>query len=70
MCENEQCTTWDARSRATLLHEYAHAWIEENLDEDGQSAFLELVGLPRWRTNRTHPTNEGWNGPLTPSCSG
>ena len=64
MCDDEDCSTWDTRSRATLLHEYAHAWIDQNLDETTQAGFLELVGVPRWRDDQDPPEERGveWAG--------
>jgi hypothetical protein len=52
-------TTWDNRSRATLLHEYAHPWIDEHLDEATQAEFLDLVDLPRWRDDQDPPRDRG-----------
>jgi hypothetical protein len=51
--------TWDNRSRATLLHEYAHPWIDEYLDEATQAEFLDLVDLPRWRDSQDSPDDRG-----------
>jgi hypothetical protein len=59
MCKNADCTAWSTNSRATLLHEYSHAWIDENLDEKAQATFLELVGLPRWRDHEDPPEERG-----------
>lgn len=48
VCVDKACTTWSPAGRYTLLHEYAHAWMVDNLDEDTQQEFLRFVGLPRW----------------------
>jgi hypothetical protein len=37
--------TW---RRRTLLHEMAHAWINENVGAGNTSAFTELLGLETW----------------------
>ena len=38
-------TTWRKR---TLLHEIAHAWIDQNVSPEDLDAFTELRGLERW----------------------
>jgi hypothetical protein len=56
MCfgEDELCTddadcTEPARiARLNMLHEMAHVWLTENLDEETRQAFLELRGLEQW----------------------
>ncbi len=35
-------------TRDTVLHEYAHAWIESNLDDGDRREFLDLRGLESW----------------------
>lgn len=32
----------------TVLHELAHAWIDENLDADARARFVELRGIAQW----------------------
>jgi hypothetical protein len=41
------------------LHEYAHPWIDEYLDEATQAEFLDLVDLPRWRDSQDSPDDRG-----------
>jgi hypothetical protein len=35
-------------TKDTVLHEYAHAWLESNLDDGDRRGFLELRGLESW----------------------
>lgn len=43
------CLDLDSTSgRRTLLHELAHAWVDEHLDDDERAAFLDLRGLDEW----------------------
>lgn len=37
--------TWRQR---TLLHELAHAWVDQNVDDEDLLAFTELRGLEEW----------------------
>lgn len=47
-CEDTSCTTFELRARHTILHELAHVWMDDHLDDDAQEAFLEFVGLDDW----------------------
>lgn len=47
-CEDAACTQWRPVAGHTLLHEYAHAWMRDNLDEDTRQEFLQFSGLARW----------------------
>ncbi|MFN2318374.1 MAG: hypothetical protein ABR500_01665 [Dermatophilaceae bacterium] len=48
VCVDEVCSTWFQASRHTLLHELAHAWMEEHLTEEEKQEFLTLEGLDQW----------------------
>ena len=43
------CNLTSVSTRATFLHELAHAWILDHVDSAAQSAFLDLVGLEEWQ---------------------
>jgi hypothetical protein len=47
-CADAACTTWQLAAQHTLLHEYAHAWMNEHLDETTRDEFLRFAGLARW----------------------
>jgi hypothetical protein len=38
----------DGWRRRTLLHEVAHAWIDQNVDQTTTAAFMELRGTEVW----------------------
>jgi hypothetical protein len=44
--------------RGILLHELAHAWALDHIDDDLQSQFLELVGLEEWHPDDDLPWAE------------
>jgi hypothetical protein len=48
ICLDDTCADWVASSRQLWLHELAHPWLDEHVDEATRTAFLEFVGLPRW----------------------
>lgn len=48
VCEDTLCRTWARGPRTTLLHELAHAWMNEYIDEHTRTSFLRFEGVPRW----------------------
>lgn len=48
VCADADCSGWTAGAARTLLHEYAHAWMAQNLSATARQAFLDLAGVPRW----------------------
>jgi hypothetical protein len=44
--------------RGIILHELAHAWTLDHIDDDLQSRFLELVGLVEWHPDDGLPWAE------------
>ncbi len=48
ICLDEACLDWANRPRHLLLHELAHPWLHESVDEPTRAAFLEAVGLDNW----------------------
>ncbi len=44
--------SWRAR---TLLHEVAHAWIDQNVTEDTKASFIETRGVDNWADG-----SQGW----------
>jgi hypothetical protein len=48
VCVDETCDTWRLAARHTLLHEYAHPWLNEHVDGATREEFMALVGLERW----------------------
>jgi len=46
--------TWRKR---TLLHELAHAWIDQNVTAESVSAFTELRGLEEWSSREVNWEN-------------
>ena len=47
-CADVACTQWRPAARHTLLHEYAHAWMHERVDEATRQRFLRFSGVDRW----------------------
>jgi ketosteroid isomerase-like protein len=43
------CTEFERSARFGLLHELAHVWLVENLDEEKQVSFMEATGAVTWR---------------------
>lgn len=48
VCADDTCSSWNAPPKHTLLHEYAHAWLDENVTQSTQAQFLDHAGLDRW----------------------
>jgi hypothetical protein len=44
--------------RGIILHELAHAWTLDHVDDDLQSRFLQLVGLDEWHSDADLPWAE------------
>lgn len=42
------CVGGNSQRRETLLHEIAHAWVSEHIDDSGRQSFLQLRGLDSW----------------------
>ena len=42
------CVGGHSQRREILLHELAHAWVSEHIDDAGRQSFLELRGLDIW----------------------
>jgi hypothetical protein len=48
-CGQPECTEIVPGWRAVILHEFAHAWLDAQLDEVDRQRFLDHVGLDTWR---------------------
>ena len=49
VCVDPGCSNWTTIASRTLLHEYAHAWIAQNVTESTREAFMGLAGVSRWQ---------------------
>jgi len=47
MCTGEAAGTME---RKTMLHELAHAWIGEHIDDEQRDAFMSLRRVERWNS--------------------
>ncbi len=47
-CRDDLCTAYRMSARHVLLHEFAHAWMADNLDGEDEARFAEQVGLASW----------------------
>jgi hypothetical protein len=47
-CVDRDCTTWETWAKKAVLHELAHAWIDEHLTAEAIEQFLEVTGMPTW----------------------
>ena len=47
-CQDQACTSWRKWSRATLLHELGHAWMQDNAARDTIGAFLIHANPSTW----------------------
>lgn len=59
VCEDEDCTRWHRRYRHLWLHELAHAWLDDNVDDPTRQRFLELVEMERWSDHDDPWTRRG-----------
>jgi hypothetical protein len=53
---------WDrflVTPRKVMLHELAHVWLHNNLDEEAREAFLELRGLDIWQDAQAQWAEQG-----------
>lgn len=48
VCRGDGCTFFTPASRSLLVHELAHAWMAETLDEGVRTRFRNHVGLEVW----------------------
>ncbi|HEY0903718.1 MAG TPA: hypothetical protein VGE14_07515, partial [Marmoricola sp.] len=55
VCDDADCSSWTTTARQTLLHEYSHAWIAQNVPESAREAFMRLAGVSRWQD-----FDDGW----------
>ncbi|HEX6300333.1 MAG TPA: hypothetical protein VF148_07715 [Acidimicrobiia bacterium] len=55
VCSDDECHKWGLVPRYLLLHELAHAWISDYVDDDTRTTFLTQEGLSRW-----HDPEEAW----------
>jgi hypothetical protein len=44
----DDCTRWEPLAKETLLHELAHAWMVEHVDQAVIAEFLQVSGKPTW----------------------
>jgi len=51
--DRASCTSFDVSARFGLLHELAHIWLVEHVDDAGRRAFLTQRGLDVWRDAAT-----------------
>ena len=47
-CVDRDCTAWQTWAKKAVLHELAHAWIDEHLTAEVIEQFLEVTGMPTW----------------------
>jgi hypothetical protein len=53
---------WDrflVTPRKVILHELAHVWVHENLDQDARQQFLDLRGLEVWQDSHAQWAEQG-----------
>jgi hypothetical protein len=53
---------WDrflVTPRKVILHELAHVWVHENLDEHARNEFLDLRGLEVWQNGKAPWAEQG-----------
>ena len=48
LCADPYCSTYSIGPTHTLLHEFAHVWLRDNLSDGDRLAFTEFVGLTVW----------------------
>lgn len=53
------CNSDQARRHLTVLHELAHVWAADNVDDSTRSAFLEARGLRQWNGTDVAWENKG-----------
>jgi hypothetical protein len=49
VCDAADCSSWTTTASQTLLHEYSHAWMAQNVTASTQRAFMRSVGVSRWQ---------------------
>jgi hypothetical protein len=47
-CWGEDCARFVPGSRRLVLHEYAHAWIDDTLDDNARQQYTDHVGRDAW----------------------
>ncbi len=47
-CVDRNCTGWQTWAKKAVLHELAHAWIDEHLTAEVIKQFLAVTGMPTW----------------------
>jgi hypothetical protein len=52
VCGDADCSHGTTDAGRTLLHEYAHAWLAQNVTESTRQAFMRRVGVARWQDPR------------------
>jgi hypothetical protein len=51
-CRDQPCSTWQPIAKRTVLHELAHAWMAEHVDQTTIKEFLQTTGLPTWASTK------------------
>lgn len=49
VCLDHRCDSFTLDGRQTVLHEFAHAWLDAHVDAAARAAFLAHVDLDDWR---------------------
>ena len=52
-CLDQGCTVWQTWAKKAVLHELAHAWMDEHLTAEVIARFLAVTGKPTWASS-TH----------------
>jgi hypothetical protein len=50
-CLDGNCTAWQTWAKKAVLHELAHAWIDEHLTAEVIERFLRVTGKPTWASS-------------------
>ena len=48
LCVSQECQEFATNPKHTLLHEFAHTWLVQNVEDSVRREFTELVGLDEW----------------------
>lgn len=48
VCDGDDCSRWTSSARETLLHEYSHAWMAQNVTDATRQRFMRLNGVVHW----------------------
>jgi hypothetical protein len=58
VCRGHDCDRYGLKARTTVLHEFAHVWLEARLDDESRETYLARTGLSAWRGSAEVPWKE------------